>query len=173
MRDVNQETITGTLSWYKILPVIGFNPIRAKQRLVEPSHKPKVIYTDTSLEFGKTCEDQAWNHSTSTHRSETNGIAEIAIRREKEGTSAVLLQSGLDERWWSDSLDFCCHLRNVQDLLADGKTPDERRFGEPFMKGPIIPFGAMAESPVFTTRSIKTSSIWQEIVKLVSFLAMS
>ena len=121
----------------------------------------------------KTCEDQAWNHSTSTHRSETNGIAEIAIRREKEGTSAVLLQSGLDERWWSDSLDFCCHLRNVQDLLADGKTPDDRRFGEPFMKGPIIPFGAMAESPVFTTRSMKTSSIWQDIVKLVSFLAMS
>ena len=29
-------------------------------------------------------------------------------------------------------------------LLADGKTPYERRFGEPF-KGPIIPFGAMVE----------------------------
>ena len=30
-KDVNLETITGTLSWYKILPLIGFNPIRAKQ----------------------------------------------------------------------------------------------------------------------------------------------
>ena len=28
---------------------------------------------------------------------------------------------------------YCC-LRNVQDLLADGKTPYERRFGEPFEK---------------------------------------
>ena len=37
-----------------------------------------------------------------------------------------------------------CYLRNVQDLLADVKTPNERRFGEPF-KGPIIPFGAMVE----------------------------
>ena len=37
-----------------------------------------------------------------------------------------------------------CYLRNVQDLLADGKTPYERRFGEPF-KGPVIPFGAMVE----------------------------
>ena len=27
-------------------------------------------------------------------------------------------------------------LRNIQDLLSDGKTPHERRFGEPF-KGPI------------------------------------
>ena len=31
-----------------------------------------------------------------------------------------------------------------QDLLADGKTHYERRFGEPF-KGPIVLFGAMVE----------------------------
>ena len=37
-----------------------------------------------------------------------------------------------------------CFLRNVQDLLADGKTPYERRFGEP-IEGPVIPFGAMVE----------------------------
>ena len=29
-----------------------------------------------------------------------------------------------------------------KNLLADGQTPYEKRFGEPF-KGPIIPFGAM------------------------------
>ena len=41
----------------------------------------------------------SWNHCTSTsHRSETNGIAERAVRRVKEG-SAVLLQSGLNENW--------------------------------------------------------------------------
>ena len=52
-----------------------------------------------SLEFGKACEDLAWNHCTSTpHRSETNEIAERAVRRVKEGTSAVLSQSGLDEK---------------------------------------------------------------------------
>ena len=32
----------------------------------------------------------------------------------------------------------------IQDLLSDGKTPYERRFGEPF-KGPIIPFGSLVE----------------------------
>ena len=32
------------------------------------------------------------------HRSETNGIADRAVRRVKEGTSAVLLQSGLYEK---------------------------------------------------------------------------
>ena len=35
-------------------------------------------------------------------------------------------------------------LRNIQDLLSDGKTPYERRFGEPF-KGPVIPFGSLVE----------------------------
>ena len=58
--------------------------------------------------------------------------------------SAVLLQSGLDEKWWADSMECYCYLRNVQDLLAVWKTPYERRFGEPF-KGPVIPFVAMVE----------------------------
>ena len=118
---------------------------RSLQKFLEPDRKPKVIYTDNSLEFGKACEDLSWNHCTSTpHRSETNGIAERAVRRVKEGTSAVLLQSGLDENWWADSMECCTYLRNVQDLLSDGKTPYERRFGKPF-KGPIIPFGSLVE----------------------------
>ena len=100
---------------------------------MEPDRKPKVIYTDNSLEFGKACEDLSWNHCSSTpHRSETNGIAERAVRRVKEGTSAVLLQSGLDENWWADAMECYTYLRNVQDLLSDGKTPYERRSGEPF-----------------------------------------
>ena len=71
---------------------------RSLQKFLEPDRTPKVIYTDNSLEFGKACEDLSWNHSTSTpHRSETNVIAERAVRRVKEGTSAVLLQSGLNK----------------------------------------------------------------------------
>ena len=41
-------------------------------------------------------------------------------------------------------MECCCYLRNVQDLLADGRTPHERRFGET-CKGPIIPFGALVK----------------------------
>ena len=143
-------------SWCKTWPPNVSSCIRAKQKLLrkhkgackkvlEPNRKPKVIYTDNSLEFGKACEDLSWNHCTSTpHRSETHGIAERAVRRVKEGTSAVLSQSGLDEKWWADSMECYTYLRNIQDLLSDGKTPYERRFGEPF-KGPIIPFGSLVE----------------------------
>ena len=66
------------------------------------------------------------------------------MRRIKEGTSAVLLQSGLNESWWADSMECFTYLRNVTDLLSDGKTPYERRFGQPF-KGPIIPCGSLVE----------------------------
>ena len=66
------------------------------------------------------------------------------MRRVEEGTSAVLLQSGLNESWWADSMECYTYLRNVTDLLSDGKTLHERRFGQPF-KGPIIPFGSLVE----------------------------
>ena len=82
---------------------------------------------------------------TSTpHKSETHGIAERTVRRVKEGTSAVLLQSGLDENWSADSMECCAYLRNVTDLLSDRKTPYERRFGKPF-GGPVVPFGSLVE----------------------------
>ena len=85
-----------------------------------------------------------WRIISTPHRSENNGIAERAVRIVKEGTSAVSLQSGLGEKWWSDPMECYCSLRNVQDLLTDRKTPYERRFGE-LVEGPIIPFGALVE----------------------------
>ena len=58
MREVNPETIPEALSWYKILPLNGFDLTR---------------------------EVLSWYHRTSTpHRSETKGIAERAVRRVKK-----------------------------------------------------------------------------------------
>ena len=79
----------------------------------------------------------SWNYERSTpHRSETEGIAEQAVRR--EGTSSVLVHSGLQESWWAEAVECYCFLRNVQDVRADSQTPNERRFNYPF-EGPIIP----------------------------------
>ena len=102
--------------------------------------------------LAKPGEDLSWNDCTSTpHRSETNGIAERAVRRVKEGTSSVLSQSGLSESWWADSMECYTYLRNVQDPVSDGKTPCERRFGKPF-EGPIIPFGSLVEYYPFSAK---------------------
>ena len=113
VKDVNLETIIDMPSWW---PPNGSSHIRAKHKFLrkpkgackrsDPHRKPKVIYTENSLEFGAACEDLSWNHCTSTpHRSETNRIAERAVRRVKEGASAVLLQSGPNESWWADSME--------------------------------------------------------------------
>ena len=97
---------------------------RSLQKFLEPERNPKVIYTDNSLEFGETCEDLYWNHCTSTpHRSEPNGIAERAVRRVKEGTSAVLLQSGLKkvggQILWN--VTPICETSQIYDLM--GRSP--------------------------------------------------
>ena len=84
-------------------------------------------------------------HDTSTpYRPETNGIAERAVRRVKEGTSASLVQSGLPEDWWGEAMYFYCLLRCVYDQLQDRKTAFEKRSGQP-LKDPISPFGAQIE----------------------------
>ena len=140
---VVQDLATQCIQSYPCKTKTSQETQRSLPKFLEPNRKPKVIYTYNSLEFGKACEDLSWNHCTSTPlRSETNGIVERAVRIVKEGTSAVLLQSGLDESWWADSMECFTYLRNVTDLLSDGRTPCERRFGKPF-KGPIIPFGSL------------------------------
>ena len=94
-RRVNLETITDTQS---CKTNISEETGKSSRMFLESSKKPKVIFTDNSLEFGKSCEDLSWNHRTSTpHHFETNGIAERAVRRVNEGKSAELLHSGLDE----------------------------------------------------------------------------
>ena len=125
--------------WCKTWQLSGINRISVRQKLqrklkelqkfLELIRKPKIIYSDNVFEFGKDCEDLSWNHCTSTpHHSETNGIADRAVRRINEGTCAVLLQSGQDEKRGADSMECYCYLRNIQDILSDGKTPYERRW---------------------------------------------
>ena len=69
---------------------------KSLMKFLDPTRKPKVIYTDNSLEFGKACEDLSCNHCTSTpHRSETHVIAERAAQSERwHLCSIVAIRSG-------------------------------------------------------------------------------
>ena len=161
---VNLEIITDMQSWCRTQPLNGSRRIRAKQehhkkpreackKFLEPDRNPKVIYTDNSLEFGKACEDLSWNHCTSTpHRSESNVIAEREVRRVKEGTFAVYcckrvqMKVGGQMLW---NVTPICETSQIYYLM--GKTPYERRFGQP-CKGPIIPFGSLVEYHPLTAK---------------------
>ena len=102
---------------------------------------PRSIYADNCLEFIRACKDLK---RSTPRRSETKEIAERAVRRVKESTSPVLVQSGLQESWWAEAMECYCYLRNLQDLPPDGQTPYERRFNSPFDE-PVIPFEAEAQ----------------------------
>ena len=91
-----QDLATQWMQSYRCKTKTSQKTQRSLKKFLEPTRKPKVIYTDNSLELDKSCEELSWNSCASTpHRSETNVIAERAVRRVKEETSAVLLQSGL------------------------------------------------------------------------------
>ena len=66
-------------------------------------------------------------------------------------------------------MECYCYLRNVEDLLADGKTPRERRFGEPF-EGSVIPFGAMVEYHPISSRDQPRLHQFSKKVSLGIFL---
>ena len=132
----------------------GFNLIRAKQTLLRRRKRvsesswsqrgsQKSFVLTTHWNWRKLVKTYhgiiVLQHSIDPRRME---LPKEQCAEEKEGMSAVLSQAGLDEKWLPDSMECCCHLRNVQDLMADGKTPHERRFGEPF-KGPVMPFRAI------------------------------
>ena len=55
----------------------------------------------------------------------------------------------MNESWWADSMECYTYLRNVPDSISDGKTPNERRFGQ---KAPIIPFGSLVEHHSLTAK---------------------
>ena len=153
---VNLEPITDTQSWYKIQPLNGYNLIRVKLDL---HSRRKGVYESFSnrrrspksfiltipwnlTKLVKTYPGIIVRQRLIVPRRMV--LLRKAVRRVKEETSAVLLQSGLDNEWWADSMECFCYLRNIQDLLSDGKTLYERRCGEP-VNGPVIPFGSMTE----------------------------
>ena len=66
-------------------------------------------------------------------------------------------------------MECYCYLRNVQDILTDGKTLLEKRFGDPF-KGPTILFGAVVEYHPISTRDHYRVRQFEKRVYLEYFL---
>ena len=66
------------------------------------------MFTDNSKEFIKACQD-------------------LTARRVKEGTAIAIVQTCA-----CDQLVCYCYLRNVHDLMADGKTAYEKKIGVNF-----------------------------------------
>ena len=109
------------------------------------NEKIRTVYTDGSKEFHLAFEQLGYCADTSTpYNSESNGIAERAVRKVTEGTSCTLAQSGWSPEWWVEAQNCFCFLYCVQEVMHNGYTPYQNKFERDF-KGPIIPFGAQVE----------------------------
>ena len=119
----------------------------------------RVRSRDKSKQLLKFCQELHWHRDTSIlHRSETNGLAERAVRRVKE-----------------ENCSRCCPMRPTQllerlcdgmlQLVAtcdrrDGRCPNnirKKRFWKT-IHGPFIPFGASVEL-----------SVWKHMLKEISY----
>jgi hypothetical protein len=135
----------GATAWLQGYPAESKDSEKTEEafrRFLGPNVKAKYVYTDNASEFEKSLKKMGILHDPSSpYRSETNGVAERAVRKIKEGTGCTRIQAGLSVKWWGLAMKCFCFLRNIVDALQDGKTPWERRFGAPF-DGPIWPCGA-------------------------------
>ena len=150
MKVVNLETIIDMQSLHRTWSLNESSRIRAKQKIhrkIKEACKSSWSRIGSLESFTLTI---PWNLTKSVkifpgiivRRLHTD--QKQMIRRVKEDTSAVLFLSGLDENYWEDSMEYYIYLRNVQELLSDGKIPYERRFGTTF-KESIIPFDSLFE----------------------------
>ena len=96
---------------------------------------PKLIYSDNSGELRKACDVLNYSQDTSTpHRPQSNGVAERAVRRCKEGTSCQIQQSGFMAAWWDWAMPAFCALYNITEKIVvrggTQMTPYQAKFGE-------------------------------------------
>ena len=114
---VIQDRATSWLQAYPAPKKDTKETMKAFERFLGPQGKCKHVYTDNSKEFIASLEVLGYSHDTSTpHRPETNGVAESAVKRVREGTACALTQSGLHDKWWRYAMWYFCWCRNVKDI---------------------------------------------------------
>ena len=159
---VNHGTITCTLSLFKTLPLNGFNPIRAKQRL----HKRRKRVYESSPNRRKNqklfIRTIHWNveNLVKIYHGIIEQLHPIGPRQmarlkepyaeEKKGrqgycSNLAWMKNGGPIPW--NAIAICEKYKTSWQMEKLRK----RLFGEPF-KGPIIPFGAMVDFHPISTR---------------------
>ena len=103
-KDVNLGTITDTLSWHQFSPLSGYNLIRVKPKL---HRRRRRIY------------------ESFRNRRKSQKV----IYRDNSSEFGKSCEELTWNHWTATPPGY---LRDVQDLLANGKSQNERRFGESF-----------------------------------------
>ena len=93
-----------------------------------PVAEVKYFHSDGACELVKAATDLGWCHGTSTPgRSETNGVAEAAVKKVTYGTTTVLEHAGFESKWWPRAAKHFCFASCLN--KKDGISPYNLRHG--------------------------------------------
>ena len=108
--DVVQDLATQWIQAYPCKTKTSQETQRNLQKFLEPNRKRRVITLTMPWNLARPVKIFPGIIARLHHTDQKQmGLQERAVRRVKEGTSSVLLQSGLDEKWWADSME-CLYL---------------------------------------------------------------
>ena len=144
------------------------NPERACKSSWSPRGNTKVIYTDNSFGIRKSLWRSFMESLHVLHHTdqETNGIAERAVRRVKEGTSAVLLQSGLNEVGGQILWNVTPICETSQTCCLMGRRPMKDVLWEAIWRTYYSFWFTSWVSPYNCEGSVANPSIWKESIYL-------
>ena len=111
VKKVNRGTIIDLPWWYKMWPLSGYNPTHVKQKLLRRPRRAlwnswsrqgnqKSFTLTIPWNSAKLVKTYPGNIVRQRHTDQKQMNGRKAVRRVKEGTSAVLSQSGLDKERW-------------------------------------------------------------------------
>ena len=141
---VIKDVATGFIAVYPSARRTIEEIVRSLQHFVGPNEKVGIFYSDNAPELVAAIKQLQWRHVLDVpYISQTNAVAERAIRSVLEGTRVNLMQAGLHHSYWPHAARHWCHMSNV--LSRDGQpSPWKLRFNESF-PGTLIPFGTKVE----------------------------
>ena len=159
-RVLNEEGESRHNHWYAV--VVQDLPTQWIQSHPCKTKTSQVIYTDNSLEFGKSCEDLSSNHRTSTpHRSETQMVllrgryAELKKKRLLYCCNQAWMNNGGLVLW--NAIAICEMFKTSWQM---GQNLMRRRFGEP-LRCPFFFLGVSGwVSSDFFKGPVKAPPIW-------------
>ena len=120
--------MTSPLPWYKISPFSGYYPCENRTSQETEKNFVEVFRAVTEAKcywyerlirirqfLWRIVMESSVNYTLFLRKKRN---CRTSCTSSKKGTSAVLLQSGLNEKWWSDSMKCFYYLQNVQKPLG-------------------------------------------------------